>query len=113
MLSGWKDSFFLQDGTAGISVDRAEHGLKLTPGLRVTVHGVTDAGSFAPIVRATAIEVLGQGRMPFAPLRTSADLKWGAQDSQYLAVRGVIRSAEVKPTWGRETTDAVHGHRRR
>src|SRR5271155_5090186 len=41
VLSGWKSSFFFQDATAGISVDRTNDSPQLQPGESVEVRGVT------------------------------------------------------------------------
>jgi diguanylate cyclase (GGDEF)-like protein len=101
VLSGWKNSFFLQDGTAGISVDRLDQVPELQAGDRVVVRGTSAPGSFAPIVLSQSVEVIGKAKMPVAKFYKPVDLLGGNEDSQWIAVRGNVRSAEVKQTWGR------------
>ena len=59
-VSGWNFSFFFQDGTSGISVDRSGPIPEVHPGDRVEVSGVSDAGKFAPIIKAQSVTVLGE-----------------------------------------------------
>jgi diguanylate cyclase (GGDEF)-like protein len=101
VLSGWKSSFFFHDGTSGISVDRTNDSPELEPGELVEIRGVTGPGLFAPIVIANNVTVLGRGKLPAARLFNSADLVGGKEDSQWIAVRGIVRSAIAKPSWGR------------
>ncbi len=102
VLSGWKNSFFLQDATSGISVDRLDEAPALQPGDEIEVRGITGPGLFAPIVIAQHVTVLGTGKvLPAAPLRTPTELAEGREDSQWLSVRGIVRSAQIKPSWGR------------
>jgi hypothetical protein len=67
----------------------------------VEVHGVTAPGKFAPIVITNNVTVLGKGKMPPARLLSLDKLAGGKQDSQWLALRGIVRSAVVEPSWGR------------
>jgi PAS domain S-box-containing protein len=101
VLSGWKSSFFFQDATAGISVDRTNDTPPLIAGLEVEIHGVTGAGLFAPIVLASDVKVLGKGTFPAAPTFDFSELASGRQDSQWIGVHGTVRSANVKQAWGR------------
>ena len=105
VLSGWKNSFFFRDSTSGISIDRLDDQLTAQPqlhsGQRVTVYGTTAAGGFAPLVQAGSITVQGTAPLPRAQLRTAEDLAGGQQDSQWLAIRGTVRSQQVRPIWGR------------
>jgi diguanylate cyclase (GGDEF)-like protein len=102
-LSGYKNSFFLLDGGIGISVDRNDTSPQLAPGEKVTVRGVTDSGRFAPTVIAQGVTITGKGALPKARLYQMDDLANGKQDSQWIAVRGVVRSASVQTKWGRPT----------
>ncbi|HTF67302.1 MAG TPA: PAS domain S-box protein, partial [Edaphobacter sp.] len=101
VLSGWKSSFFFQDGSSGISVDRTNDSPELQSGEEVEIRGVSGAGKFAPIVIAESVRVLGQGKLPFARLFKPAELGRGEQDSQWLSIRGIVRSAEIKSSWSR------------
>jgi diguanylate cyclase (GGDEF)-like protein len=95
--SGWKNSFFFQDGTAGISVDRSQASPQVQPGQLVEIRGVTGPGGFAPVVIAASVRVLGKGTLPPARRFESSELASGKQDSQWLAIRGIVRSAAVRP----------------
>jgi len=101
VLSGWKSSFFFQDATAGISVDRTSDSPELQSGQSVEIQGVTAPGMFAPIINAESLTVLGVSKLPPARLFGLDDLAGGKQDSQWIAIRGIVRSAAVKPSWGR------------
>jgi signal transduction histidine kinase len=101
VLSGWKSSFFFQDSTAGISVDRTTDSAQLEAGQEVEISGVTGAGLFAPIILASDVKVLGKGEFPRTRLFDFSELAGGQQDSQWIGVRGVVRSATVRPSWGR------------
>jgi PAS domain S-box-containing protein len=102
VLSGWKNSFFFQDATAGISVNRLNDSPPLQPGLEVELLGVTSPGMFAPVVLEQSATIVGPGKIPEARLFDAAGLAGGKQDSQWLAIRGVVRSAAVRPAWGRQ-----------
>jgi diguanylate cyclase (GGDEF)-like protein len=99
--SGWKNSFFVQDATAGISVDLTNPSTAVQSGQTVEIRGVTGPGLFAPVVIAQTVTALGNGTLPSAPLLGSDQLAGGKQDSQRLAIRGIVRSAAVLPRWGR------------
>jgi len=101
VIFGWKDSFFFQDATAGISVDR-ESGLPaLHRGQEVEIRGTTAAGLFAPVIMAQEVKPLGESKLPTAPLVDLDRLAGGKLDSQWIAIRGIVRAAVEKPIWGR------------
>ncbi len=100
-LSGWKNSFFLQDSTMGISVDRSDGKSDVKAGDVVEVSGTSGPGLFAPVILAGKVEVKGKSTLPPARVFELAQLLGGQQDSQRIAVRGVIRTAEVKTIWNR------------
>ena len=102
VLSGWKNSFFFQDKTSGISVDRIGDDTKVESGDLVEIGGRTGPGKFAPVVIATRVTVLGRAEMPPTRVLGFGQLVRGKEDSQWLAVRGVVRSATVKQSWGRK-----------
>jgi len=100
--------FFVQDKTAGIFVEGS-----VTPrfihriGELVEVEGVTGPGNFAPVIRETKLRVLGHQALPKAPLFPFSQLENGQQDSQWVQVRGIVRSAIVDKTSWREPTLAL------
>ncbi len=89
-------NLFLQDATAGIFVLVApDISTNIAAGQEIEVEGVSDRGDFAPIVKASAIRVLGGAPLP-VPRRVSIDqLFTGLEDSQWIEVIGVVRSATV------------------
>ena len=98
--SGWQSSFFVQDASAGISVNQADGASIPQAGQLVEIRGVTQPGQFAPSVTATSVTVVGSGAAPAARLFRYDQLNGGEQDSQWVAVRGIVRSAMVKQSWG-------------
>jgi diguanylate cyclase (GGDEF)-like protein len=92
---GYQKSLFVQDGKAGIYV-RAITTLKLVPGDRVMVKGITRA-SFGPDVVSSDITLLGHGVLP-KPLRATFDgLIQNQFDSVLITTRGVVQSANLDP----------------
>ncbi len=105
-LSGWKDSFFLQDATAGISVDRRDGSPdrpQLRPGDEVEVIGVSGPGLFAPVVLSDRVRVVGRAAPPVAGEFAWDDLTSGSLDSQWIQAKGIVRGARVAENWGRRT----------
>jgi hypothetical protein len=68
----------------------------------VEIRGVTGSGHFAPIVVAKDVLVLGKGHLPRGNMFRFDQLTGGAQDSQFLGIRGIVRSAVVMPIWGHQ-----------
>ena len=100
-LSGYKDSFFLQDGTAGISVNRSEHSPPVNAGDFVEVEATSEPGWFAPSLNANRVQILSRSSFPQARIYRLSELTAGVEDSQWIALRGVVRAAAVKQIWGR------------
>lgn len=100
--------FFIQDKTAGIFVEGS-----VAPkfihriGEFVEVDGVTGPGKFAPVIRERKLRVLGHQTLPKGPLFPFSQLENGQQDSQWVQVRGIVRSAVVDKTSWREPTLAL------
>jgi diguanylate cyclase (GGDEF)-like protein len=99
-MPGYRNSFFVQDSTAGISVDRTDHA-EVHTGDRVELTGTSGPGLFAPVVLASYVRVTGHGPPPNAPLKTLGDLFGGLQDSQWIELRGVVRSTGIRDLFGR------------
>jgi signal transduction histidine kinase len=100
--------FFVQDSTAGIYVEGShspvfEHHL----GDLVEIEGVTGPGKFAPVIREQTFRVLGKGPLPKGKLYSFSDLADGQLDSQWVQVRGIVRSAAIDRTSWQETTLAL------
>ena len=101
-ISGWKSSFFLQDSSSGISVDRLDSGPAVQSGQLVEIVGVTSPGMFAPLVKAKSVSILGTGTLPIAKVVEASDLAGGTLDSRWIKVKGLVRSAVVVPIWGHD-----------
>jgi signal transduction histidine kinase len=100
--------FFIQDASAGIYVEgsrsrKFEHHL----GDMVEIQGVTGPGKFAPVVREKQLRVLGKGTLPKGRLYSFSELADGQMDSQWVQVRGIVRSAAIDRTSWNETTLAL------
>jgi len=110
-FSGWKNSFFLQDETGGISIDRPEEDRpgkdrqEDTPvqiGDRVEVTGTLDPGRFAPIILSRRLTVLAKGWPEPKPQTASyEELLTGRLDSTWVELRGVIHSVQVQTVFDR------------
>ena len=89
-------NLFLQDATAGIFVLMESNlSATITVGQEIEIEGASSKGDFAPIIRVSTIRVLGAGRWP-APRRVTFDqLATGAEDSQWVEISGLVRSATV------------------
>jgi hypothetical protein len=98
-LSGYKNSFFLQDSTAGISVDRTD-AADVRVGDLVEVTGSSSTGLFAPVVLASSVQVVGHSSPPVTRHVSFGDLFAGAQDSQWIEVEGVVHSAKFEDLFG-------------
>ncbi len=84
--------FFAQDDSAGISVLSTEIPANLNLGDLVRIEGVSDPGGFSPIVVASNVTVLGTAPLPEALPETLFQLASGQDGSQWIEVRGVVRS---------------------
>ena len=99
VVSGWRNSFFLQDRSGGISVDSDEHPTGVKAGDAVEVLGFSDPGRFAPTLHVSAVRILGRGTLPAVRFYSYSELSGGEEDSNWIGVRGVVRSASIKPLW--------------
>ncbi|MBC7924915.1 MAG: hypothetical protein H7039_04590, partial [Bryobacteraceae bacterium] len=100
-LSGWRNSFFVQDSTAGISVDRTDKA-DVQVGDEVEVTGRSGAGMFAPVILASYVRVVGHVSPPLARRVTYGDLLGGREDSQRIEVSGVVHSARITKLFERD-----------
>jgi signal transduction histidine kinase len=85
--------FYLQDGSGGIRVNyTGEKGPD--PGDRVHVRGISNSGSFAPLIEATSFRFIGKARMPVAPYGSGGGLLNGSFNGEWVWTDGWIRTAE-------------------
>ena len=84
---------FLQDETDGIYVRLDGRPVAAEVGDRVRVEGQSEAGAYAPVIRARRVQNLGRGELPQPKLVTATELATGQYDSRWVEVRGIVRSA--------------------
>jgi PAS domain S-box-containing protein len=87
---------FVQDETAGIYFypQTSEENTNLATGQLVEIEGLTGQGEFAPVVQAQRIKILGEAKFPAARPVSFEQLISGREDSQFVEVEGVVRSAQ-------------------
>jgi PAS domain S-box-containing protein len=90
-------SCFVQDESAGIYVGNGVESPPLRVGDWVRVEGVTDPGDYTPIIVPSRFELLGRTNLPPARRVTYADLMTGREDSQWVEVVGLVRTADGRP----------------
>jgi diguanylate cyclase (GGDEF)-like protein len=100
-FSGYKNSFFFDDGSGGISVDRTDSA-EVKVGDEVEILGMSGPGLFAPVVLASEVRVLGRAPQPKARPATYADLVGGGLDSERIELQGVVRSAKMAKSFDRD-----------
>ncbi len=101
--------FFVQDKSAGIYVEGdRQHAFQHHIYDFVELTGVTGPGRFAPVVKEISYRVLRTGApLPTTRIYEFAELANGGMDSQWIQIRGIIRSASIdRITWP-ETTIAL------
>jgi signal transduction histidine kinase len=89
-------AFTIQDSARGIYVVDFSESRSEAPriGEFLEVEGTTDAGSFAPVVNASRVHVLGIGDLP-EPIRPTWDqLMNGSLDAQYVEIQGILTSVQ-------------------
>lgn len=92
---GW-GMMFVQDSTAGIYVDVHGAPLDVEVGHWIELEGVTSPGDFAPTITLPHFRILGEAPLPAAQHFNLKEVDSGTQDSQWLQMSGVVRSADVQ-----------------
>jgi len=88
-----KRRLVIHDDISGIFVFPPEPEPTLNVGDKVEVIGVSDPGTYAPVIRATDIKVLGKAPLP-EPKKTTINQLLAAQEgSQWVEITGVVQSA--------------------
>lgn len=100
--------FFVQDSTAGIYVEGSvSPAFEHRWGDMVEVEGITGPGKYAPVIREQKTHVLGKGTLPPTRIFSFSEVAAGQQDSQWAAVRGIVRAASIDRNSWRETVLAL------
>ncbi|MGA2983027.1 MAG: ATP-binding protein [Terriglobia bacterium] len=84
---------FVQDSTAGIYVHTTPAGPKAQTGELIEIEGVTEAPDFAPQIGNPRWKVIGRAPMPVPHHPTFECLASTVEDSQWVQVEGIVRSA--------------------
>jgi PAS domain S-box-containing protein len=100
---------FIQDDTAGIYLRESPNTPTLVPGQVVEVVGVTSPGEYAPIVVPEEVRVVGEAPLPQAKPATFEQLASGQEDSQFVEISGIVRSARLDPTLGYHLVELATG----
>ena len=103
---------FIQDETAGIYfyVDGMTNIPALRTGQLVEIEGVTGSGSFAPVVQARHIEILGETNLPAAKPVSFEELASGLEDSQFVEIHGLVRAVWFDKLLSQYVIDLATGH---
>ncbi len=99
--------FFIQDGSAGIYVEGRAGLPHPQIGDWIELTGVSGPGHFAPVVQERQITILGRAPLPPAHLLTYNEVANGQQDSQWGALRGIVRQVYIDRRSWREPTLAL------
>jgi signal transduction histidine kinase/CheY-like chemotaxis protein len=88
---------FISDSTGSIFVQFTKGTVNAAqPGDIVEVRGVSDPGSFAPVVNKGQIKILGKsGELPVASKVTVAHMLTGVDDARWIRVEGVVQAADI------------------
>jgi PAS domain S-box-containing protein len=91
--AGWE--FFIQDSSGGIYLDDEARNTDFAvhAGQLVEVEGVTGPGGYAPEVLRPKVRVVGNAPLPKVRRTTLEWLTQGYEDSEWVEIEGVVRSA--------------------
>ncbi|HEY4414648.1 MAG TPA: PAS domain-containing sensor histidine kinase [Verrucomicrobiae bacterium] len=87
---------FIQDDSAGIYfyLDNSVNNPGLMAGKLIEINGETSPGEYAPIILPHQIKIVGDGKFPAAKPATLEQVASGEDDSQFVEVHGIVRSAQ-------------------
>jgi PAS domain S-box-containing protein len=88
-----ENDLFIQDSTAGIWVAIGNAKPPIQPGQLVEVEGISAAPDFAPQIDKPQIRVLGHASLPVARRVTFDRMASTQEDSQWVEVEGIVRTA--------------------
>jgi len=97
-LQDGSSAFYLADETTAIYLDSKDGiSASIRRGQRLRIEGKTIGGQFAPYIRVERVTQLGTATIQ-APLpMTLADIAHGRYISQWIKVKGIVRSVEALP----------------
>ena len=94
-------TLFVSDGTNGIFV-RVKTSQIFSQGQILEIDGVSDAGKFSPVVVPSHLRVVGESELPPPRDVSFQRIASGAEDSQWVRVAGIIRSATMRSLNGKQ-----------
>lgn len=90
-----RPAFFVSDATGGVFVALSQLPvIAFQAGDLVEITGVSAAGDFAPIVKASDAHAIGKSILPTAPRVTLTELLTGSEDGQWVEVEGVVHAIQ-------------------
>ncbi len=89
---------FIQDSSGGIFLDPNRKKFDSFPEASqlVEIKGFTGPGGYAPVIEAEHLRVLGDATLPGPKTASMQVLMTGAEDSQWVALNGMVRSQTVE-----------------
>ena len=87
---------FFHDETGGIFMWPDRTNGPITAGVSVEIRGNTTPADFAPAVEHASVTVLGPASLPPAIDKTLDDLLTGMEDSQWVRIKGIVRSVALE-----------------
>lgn len=100
-------TLFVQDETAGIFVSASGSRLDLNVGDRIELEGYTAPGDYVPVIVHPRFSPRGRAPLPEAPLRSLREVSSGAEDSQWVALEGIVQV--VRADDGHVTLEVAQG----
>src|SRR5690242_8354370 len=95
VLAEGGDYVVLADQTAGIYLQETNGMLSgFQVGDELSVAGLADPGSFAPIVLVSSAQKIGTGKIPAPKAVAFPELQTGRFDAQWVEISGVVRRSE-------------------
>jgi PAS domain S-box-containing protein len=86
---------FIQDATAGIWINVPPGGPEAKHGQLIEIEGVSEAPDFAPQIGKPRWRVVGQAPLPASHHPTFERMASTQEDSQWVEIEGVVRTAEA------------------
>ena len=100
--------FFVQDSTAGVYVEGTKSRTFVHHfGDLIEVEGITGPGKFAPVIIEKQSRVIGKAALPKSRIYSYDELADGQLDSQWVQIRGIVRSVSIDRSSWSETTLAM------
>ena len=93
------DFFYLQDASGGIRVQSAALSAQPVVGATLRVEGKTAMGGYAPEMRAVSVAMSSPVNRPAARLITLEQALTGAEEAQWVSLRGYVRAVTAEANW--------------